>query len=159
VPDLANHATLVAPSDRAGDVAGMVAAAVSTKPAASSRWWSRASVGVGLGLAGVAAVVASWAGHADRSFASPPVVDPSPIAAPAPPAAVPPAAPAGAPAALGLEVARPSAARPPVQPAVLRQAAGARGGRSHKPAPHSRSHRKKGAGESDLDSPLNPYAR
>jgi serine/threonine-protein kinase len=168
--DLANHPTLVAPG---GDAVGGQAAAVSTKPAGASPWWSRAAVGAGLGMVTVAAVVLSWAGHADRPVASP-VVVPPPTVAPLAAEAVPPAARAPAPAPPDhsdppdhpdhpilpiLEVARPSAAPPPVQPAVLRQAAGARGAWSHKPAPHSRSHRKKRGGESDLDSPLNPYAR
>jgi serine/threonine-protein kinase len=135
-PELANNPTLVAPGDP-------VDAPIAAKAAGRSRL-PRVAGAVALALVGAAAVVVSWAGNAnkpDAAGAGPaPVVVPAPVA---PPAAAQPA----------IEVARPTEAAPLVQAAVIRQPAAVR---IHKPA-HARG--KKRAGESDLDSPLNPYAR
>jgi hypothetical protein len=171
VTDLANHPTLptppapVAPRDPVADGAGTEAAPVSTKPAGPPRWWPRAAAGVALGLAGAAAVVLAWAGDRDKRVASP-IVVPSPTVAPPPPAAVTapvPVTPAPAarptrPTPPTLEVTHAAAPAQP-RPAVLKQTTAGRGEESHEGAAGLRAHRKKRAGESDLDSPLNPYAR
>jgi serine/threonine protein kinase len=155
--DAANHPTLVAPGESAADRVGTNLSSMSTNPGGTSRRFARAVTGVALGLLAVTAIVVAWAGQADRPVASP-VAAPEPSVAPAAVAPAP-AAITTAPAGPALEVARPADATLPVKPAVLRQAAAARGGRPHKPAAGSRARGKKRGGESDLDSPLNPYAR
>jgi serine/threonine-protein kinase len=139
-PELANNPTLIAPGE-AAPLADAVASAPRTidRP----RWLPRIATGVALVLLGAAAVVAAWAGHADR-----PVVAPAaPIVVPPPAAAAPPAPPPPEPP---IQVAAPAA--------VLKQPAAARGNKPHRHA-QSGPHGKKRGAESDLDSPLNPYAR
>ena len=141
-PELANNPTLVAP----GEVAAPAAASpVASAPPATDRprWLPRIAMGTALVLLGAAAVVAAWAGHADR-----PVAAPSAAVAPQAP---PPPDPA-------VQVAPPPASTPPAPPAVPKQPAVARRNKPHRHA-QTGSHGKKRGAESDLDSPLNPYAR
>jgi hypothetical protein len=166
--ELANHPTLVAPGDPDAEAAGTEAARSSTKPGGPSRRLERVAAAAGLALLVAAAILVAWAGHAGRSAAAP-VAGPEPGVPPALPAAVSPTPTAATPAAAAatlalparsaLEVARPADATLQVKPAVLRQAAAVPGGRSHKSVAGARRHRTKRGGESDLDSPLNPYAR
>jgi hypothetical protein len=164
-PELANHPTLVAPGDRA---AGAEAAASSARLGGPSRRLARAATGAALGLLALAAIVVAWVGQADRD-GGPPAAGPESGVTPGTPEAVAPAppavspAPATAPPALpdnhAREVARPADTTVQVKPAVPRQAAAAPAGRAHKSVGGARRHGKKRGGESDLDSPLNPYAR
>ena len=147
-PELANHPTLIAP-DEAAAAAG-VPAASAPRAIDRPRWLPRLAMGAALALLGAAAVVAAWAGHADRPVTVPaaPIAGPTPIVVP-PPAAAPRDPPAPAPA---VPVARP--------PAVPKQATAARGNKLRKHVQTgSGAHAKKRGTESDLDSPLNPYAR
>jgi len=145
-PELANNPTLIAPGE--GGAAGNPA----PREIERTRWLPRVAAGAALALLGVAALVASWAGHAGQPAAVPAATVVGPAPAVPPPAAVAPDPP--------IQVAHPGASPPGVQPAVLKQAAAAHGNKLHKHAQTGpRVHGKKRGAESDLDSPLNPYAR
>jgi serine/threonine-protein kinase len=139
--ELANHPTLVASSDpvAAGPAPD---AALLTKQV--RRWRPRAGVAAvaALGLAAVAAILASLAGRAGQPAGPPAVAAPAvapPVVAPAPSAPPPsPAIPEMVP-----------------QPPSKKAAAGVRARGQRRVLGGS----KKGGPETDLDSPLNPYAR
>jgi hypothetical protein len=156
-PQIANNPTIVAPNDAPGGGVGTAApeTALAPKPVRGSGRLPRVVMGAALALAAVGAIVAARAGHPDDSIA--PMVEPAlpPPAAPVPAAPGPPVSPVQA-----VEVARPAGTVPSVHPAVLKQPAAAH---ASKPRPHAAAgaggKAKKRRAETDLDSPLNPYAR
>jgi eukaryotic-like serine/threonine-protein kinase len=160
--DLANRPTLVAPSGAATPAGATADAAFSTNQGGRFRGLPGVGILVAvLGFGALGAAVAWRGGHARKSAAPTAIVPAAPVApTPAAPAAPMPAAAAPRPA---IEAANGSEATP--GPAIQR------GGAKQPAATRARPHRsaaagtgpaggaKKRAPETDLDSPLNPYAR
>jgi serine/threonine-protein kinase len=147
--ELANRPTLVAPSD-AGAPGATSSGVITTK--GIWRAWRMpriiASAGIGFALTAAAILVA----RAGRSGKPP---SPPSEAAPAPTVAVPAAPPAAPPAVPTTAVAPPVPATAVAPPAAPAHPGPARV-KSHRPASGGS---KRHPAETDMDSPLNPYAR
>jgi eukaryotic-like serine/threonine-protein kinase len=148
VSGLANHPTLVA-SGGAGVAGATSDAAISTKQVWRRRGLPRIAVGAALGLAVLGAVVVSRAGRSGKPHATAAEIPASPPTIPSVPPVPPP--PAAVEAERATEVAPAPEGAPAKQPAANR-------GKAHKRPAAGGGPRKRGS-ETDLDSPLNPYAR
>jgi serine/threonine-protein kinase len=148
---LADRPTLVAPgtAGAAAPAAAPSGAEISTEEARRSRRMPRMVAGVGLGFAALAAVLVARAGRSGK-----PAAQPAPVSAPAAAASSSAAvSPATAVSATGSapRIVPAAPETPPASPVP-------------EVAAHARSHRRgaggpKHAAETDLDTPLNPYAR
>ena len=154
--ELANRPTLVAASQEGGGAWPADAeAAISTKRVSREARWQRAAVGAGLGMA-VLAVVTFLR---DGGRAAPGPDDGRPAAPAAAATAVPPApaAPTPPPA---IETARAAElVDNGLAPAARKQPAAVRAGKTHRRVAAAAGKAAARGSETDLDSPLNPYAR